>query len=230
MQTFARLLSFVSFLLSVGLLAQALPTAVAGNGLAVRDYSTPAGYNGGSGYAPSPSYAKESYAPASKEDDPTPSIDLLALVTKLHDDVEPICKELEVAATVEVAIGIADKIVALVKALIAVCVNVKLNLSVDVKTEIALKIVAIICLIVKALAAVCVKLGVDVCIALIAKIDVCLHLLLITLNVCVDGLLAIVISLCAKLDVSALAALKLLNLKLVIKICALVKIVANVAI
>ncbi|CUA73119.1 hypothetical protein RSOLAG22IIIB_10550 [Rhizoctonia solani] len=239
MQTFARLLSFVTFLLSVGFLAQALPTT--GNGLVARDYSSPGGYNGGSGYNGNsgynggqeypPSYGKEA-SPASKEGDHDPSnkIDILDLVTKLHANAEPICKKLEIAPTVEVATHLVDEIVVLIKALIAVCVNVKLDLSVDVKTQIAVKIVAFICLVVKALAAVCVKLGVDVCIALIAKIDVCLQLLLITLNVCIDGLLAIIISLCLKLDVSVLAALKLCNLELVVKVCALVKTVAGVAI
>ncbi|CUA73132.1 hypothetical protein RSOLAG22IIIB_10566 [Rhizoctonia solani] len=237
MQTFARLLSFVTFLLSVGFLAQALPTT--GNGLVARDYSSPGGYNGGSGYSGnsgyndnsgynggheySPSYGKEA-SPASKEGDHDPSnkIDILDLVTKLHTNAEPICKKLEIAPTVEVATHLVDEIVVLIKALIAVCVNVKLDLSVDVKTQIAVKIVAFICLVVKALAAVCVKLGVDVCLALIAKVDVCLQLLLITLNVCIDGLLAIIISLCLKLDVSILAALKLCKLELLIKICGLV--------
>ncbi|CAE6388922.1 unnamed protein product [Rhizoctonia solani] len=261
MHTFARLLSFVTFLLSVGFLAQALPTT--GNGLVARDYSSPGGHNGGSGHNGnsgydgnsgynggheySPSYGKEA-SPASKEGDhdPSPKIDVLAIVAQLYTDIEPICKELEVAATLEVATKLVDKIVILVKAMVAVCVNVKLDLSVDVKTQVAIKLVAFICLVVKALAAVCVKLGVDlvvkalaavcvklgvdVCIALIAKIDVCLQLLLITLNVCIDGLLAIIISLCLKLDVSVLAALKLCNLELVVKVCALVKTVAGVAI
>ncbi|KDN35360.1 hypothetical protein RSAG8_11634, partial [Rhizoctonia solani AG-8 WAC10335] len=242
MQTFARLLSFVTLLLSVGFLAQALPTAAAGNGLAVRDYSTPAGYNGGSGYNSDPGYNGNSgsnddpsYSPSpshghGKEGDHTPSIDLLDHVSKLHVAVVPICKELEVAATVEVATGHIDKIVDLIKALIAVCVNVKLDLSADVKTEIAVKIVALICLIAKALAAVSVKLGVAVCLHLFAKIDVCLHLLMITLNVCVGGLVPIIISLGSKLDAPVLAALKLCDLKLVIKICGLVKAVAGASI
>ncbi|KAH7344169.1 hypothetical protein B0J17DRAFT_645561, partial [Rhizoctonia solani] len=199
----------LTFLLSVGFLAQALPTA-AGNGLAVREYSTPAGYNSGSGYnggsehTPSPSYSKEA-SPASKEGDHDHKLDLISLLAKLHDDVVPVCKEL-------VATVLVDKIVVLVKACVAVLVNVKL---------LPINLIPRLQLIVKALAAVCVKLGVD--------IDVCLHLLLITLNVCVDELLAIIISLCAKLDVSVLTAIKVLNPQLLIKICALVKVPAGVA-
>ncbi|CAE6471976.1 unnamed protein product [Rhizoctonia solani] len=233
MQTFARLLSFVAFLLSVGFLAQALPTT-AGNGLAVRDYSSPAGYNGGnghsgdSGFPSSPSYSKES-TPSFKEDNETPSkIDLLAHVGKLYVDLEPLCKDLELSVDVNAAATVVDKIVLVVKAFVAILVNVKLNLSLDIKTQIAVKIVACISLIVKALAAVCVKLGVNVCVALIAKIDVCLQLLLITLNVCVDGLLEIIISLCAKLDVKVLAALKVVNLDLFVRICLLAKVLAGV--
>ncbi|CAE7122175.1 unnamed protein product [Rhizoctonia solani] len=199
-------------------------------------YSTPAGYNGNSGYGGHSGYNGEGYSPSYSKEDPSYSnkegghtpIDLLAHVNKLKTDVEPLCKELEVAPTVEVATGIVAKIVLLIKAFVALCVNVKLDLSVDIKTKIAVEIVACISLIVKALAAVCIRLGVTVCIALIAQIDVCLQLLLITLNVCVDGLLAIIISLCAKLDVSVLAALKLCNLELLVKICALVKLVGSV--
>ncbi|KAG8757225.1 hypothetical protein FRC11_004699 [Ceratobasidium sp. 423] len=234
MQNFARLLSFVTFLLSVGFLAQALPTTHTGNGIAVRDYNTPSGYNSGngynsgSGYDGGSGYSKEA-APANKHSDPTPNIDLLALVTKLNNDVEPLCKELEAAVDVKVAADIVDKIVALVKELVAACVNVKLDLSVDIKAQIAAKVVACISVIVKALAAVCVKLGVDVCLSLIAKIDVCIHHLLSTLGACVDGLLKVIIGLCLNLDVAVLAALKLCNLKLVVNILAL-KIVAAVAI
>ncbi|CAE6433741.1 unnamed protein product [Rhizoctonia solani] len=240
MQTFARLLSFVTFLLSVGFIAQALPTAPTGNGIAVRDYNTPAGYdgghgyNGGSGYTPSPVYSKDSYsneaAPANKEGDHDPSskLDLLALATKLHTDMEPLCKDLEAAADINAATHTVDKILIVIQAVIASCVDLKLNLDIDTKTKIAVEIMACITLIVKALAAVCVKLGVNVCLALIAKIDMCLQLLLITLNLCVDGLLVIIIPLCAKFDVSVLAALKLCNLELLIKICGLVKLVAEV--
>ncbi|KAJ1308207.1 hypothetical protein OPQ81_003922 [Rhizoctonia solani] len=237
MKTFARLLSFVTLLLSVGFLAQALPTTSTGNGVAVRDYHAPGGYNGGSGHSGNPDYtpspkADPAPAPAGKEGDHDPknSVDLLALVTKLNVDVAPLCKELEVAADVTVAAAVVAKIVVLIKALVAVCVNVKLDLDVDVKTAIAVQIVACISLIVKALAAVSVKLGVTVCLALFAQIDVCLQLLLVTLNVCVDGLLDIVISLCANLDIHVLAAIKLLDLELLIKICALVKVIANISI
>ncbi|CAE6431509.1 unnamed protein product [Rhizoctonia solani] len=231
MQTFARLLSFVAFLLSVGFLAQALPTAAAGNGIAVRDYSSPAGYsgagnNGNSGSPSSSSYSKES-SPSFKDDDKSNSIDILPLVLKLGKDIKPVCAELEAAADITVAVALVDKIVIIIKAFVAILVNVKLNLSLDVKTKIAVEIVACISVILKALAAVCAKLGVDVCIALIAKIDVCFQLLLITLNLCVDGLLAIIISLILKIDGTVLAVIKNLNLELFIKICGLLQIFAS---
>ncbi|CAE6384337.1 unnamed protein product [Rhizoctonia solani] len=230
MKTFARLFSFIAFLLSVGFLAQALPTT-AGNGLAVRDYSTPAGYNGGSpgsGSPSTPSYSKES-SPSYKEDKGPSSIDLVSVVVKLEKDLGVVCKELEASVDINAATVAVDKIVIIIKAFVAIIVGVKVDLSVDIKTQIAVQIVACISLIVKALAAVCVRLGADVCVALIAKIDVCIQLLLITINVCVDGILAIIISLCAKLDVQVLAAIKLLGLELLVKICALVKIIGAIS-
>ncbi|KAF8759815.1 hypothetical protein RHS01_02221 [Rhizoctonia solani] len=157
MKTFARLFSFIAFLLSVGFLARALPTT-AGNGLAVRDYSTPAGYN-----ESSPSY---------KEDKGPSSIDLVSVVVKLEKDLGVVCKELEASVDINAATVAVDKIVIIIKAFVAIIVGVKVDLSVDIKTQIAVQIVACISLIVKALAAVCVRLGADVCVALIAKIDV----------------------------------------------------------
>ncbi|KAJ1308209.1 hypothetical protein OPQ81_003924 [Rhizoctonia solani] len=141
-----------------------------------------------------------------------------------------VCKELEVTAGLTVAAGVVAKIVVLIKALVVVHVNVKLDLDVDVKTTIAVQIFACVSLIVKVLAAVSVKLGATICLTLFAQIDVCLRLLLVTLNLCIDGLLDVVISLCANLDVHVLAAIKLLDLKLFIKICALVKVIANISI
>ncbi|KAG8708046.1 hypothetical protein FRC11_006854, partial [Ceratobasidium sp. 423] len=90
------------------------------------------------------------------------------------------------ASKVEVLAGVKVIIEALVvdvKACAAALVGVKVDLDAEFKAKIAAVIVAII------------SIGVQACLALWAQIDVAIHLLILTLNVCVAGLLKVIINL-----------------------------------
>ncbi|CAE6527618.1 unnamed protein product [Rhizoctonia solani] len=208
MQTFGRLLSVLTFLLSLGFIAHALPAAPHA-GLAVREYNSPAPSSGG--------YSR-----------PSSGNDVLNLVVALKAKVDVHVDLLAKAAVVpDVEVSVVA-IVAEVKACVAVLVGVKLDVDAEVKAKIAVTIVAIISAIVKVCAAVSVKLGVQVCLALWAQIDVALHLLILTLNVCISGFLAVLIKLCLNLDAEIIAALKLVRLDLCVRILVIAKALVTV--
>jgi hypothetical protein len=86
MQTFGRLLSVLTFLLSLGFLAQALPAAPRA-GLAVRQYNSPAPQSPGAGYT------KPGSGNGSGDISPVPSnegktVDVIALMTDLKVNVD----------------------------------------------------------------------------------------------------------------------------------------------
>jgi hypothetical protein len=61
MHTFTRLFSIAAFLLSLGFIAQALPTPAKGAALSVRQYGTPASYSGNDDSYGTSSYGKDEY-------------------------------------------------------------------------------------------------------------------------------------------------------------------------
>ncbi|KAB5587800.1 hypothetical protein CTheo_8756 [Ceratobasidium theobromae] len=165
-------------------------------------YSSPSGYDGGK--------------PSQSSD-----IDILAIVTGLKEQCDPAIALLAKADTVDVVTVQVAAIVGLVKTACSSLFGVTVNVAADVKVKIAQCVVDLIVAIITACAAVTVKLGASVCLALWAQIDVCLHLLLLTLHACVDGLLKLIINLCLNLDVTILAKLNILDLQLCVKILGL---------
>jgi hypothetical protein len=80
MQTFTRLFSIVTFLLSLGFIAQALPTPANGAALAVRQYDAPASYDD--------SYGSNPYVNAENGNGLSVNLDVLNLVVELKDNVQ----------------------------------------------------------------------------------------------------------------------------------------------
>ncbi|CAE6448961.1 hypothetical protein ACGC1H_007378 [Rhizoctonia solani] len=208
MQNFGRLFSVLTFLLSLGFIAHALPAAP-NAGLAVRAYGSPAPSNGG--------YSK-----------PSSGNDVLNIMTDLKVKVDAHVAVLAKAVVVADVKPRVDVLVADIKAVTTVLVGVKVDVDAEVKAKIAVTVVAIISAIVKVCAAVSVKIGVQVCLALWAQIDVALHLLILTLNICIAGLLQILIKLCLNLDAEIIADLKVVRLDLCVKILAIVKVLVGI--
>ncbi|KAG8736809.1 hypothetical protein FRC10_008940 [Ceratobasidium sp. 414] len=213
MQTFTRLFSIITFLLSLGFIAQALPAPVQGGALAAREY----------GHS-DPSYGTVPYGngePANgKHGQHTP--DVLAILGNLHNDVDPILSALKAADTEVDAKVHVDALVVKIKAAVDLLPTVLIAVDVDVKAKIAAICVKIFVAIITACAAVSVKLGVSVCLSLWAQIDVCLHLLFLALDVCLGGFISIFAQLCLNLDVSVFAHLKLIHLDHCVALLALV--------
>ncbi|KAG9078918.1 hypothetical protein FRC06_008047 [Ceratobasidium sp. 370] len=219
MQTFARLFSIVTFLLSLGFIAQALPTPAQGAALAAREYGAPALYarsDPSSGTVP---YGNGEPA-GGNHGHSTP--DVLAILLGLKADIDPMLTALVAADTVVVAKVQVDAIVVKVKAVVAVLPTVLIAVDAEVKAKIAALFVEIFVAIISACASVSVKLGVSVCLSLWAQIDVCLHLLLLALNVCLGGFISIVAKLCLDLDASVFVSLKLIHLDLCVALLTLV--------
>jgi hypothetical protein len=86
MQTFTRLFSIVTFLLSLGFITQALPTPANGAALAVRQYDAPASYGD--------SYGSNPYGSTENGNGLSMDLDVLALVLDLKAKVEPLCVDL----------------------------------------------------------------------------------------------------------------------------------------
>ncbi|KAG8719459.1 hypothetical protein FRC08_002773 [Ceratobasidium sp. 394] len=216
MQTFTRLFSIVTFLLSLGFIAQALPTPAAhGGALAAREYGAAAVY------ARSDAYGNG--APANtKNGGGDPPVDVLAIVVGLKVKVDPIVAMLGAATCLDDAKVQVDALVAEIKVVIAVLPTVLIAVSAEVKAKIAAIFVEIFIAIITACAAVSVRLGVAVCLSLWAQIDVCLHALLLALNVCCGGIIAIVAKLCLELDASVCANLKLIHFDLLVVVLSLV--------
>ncbi|KAG9097339.1 hypothetical protein FS749_006546 [Ceratobasidium sp. UAMH 11750] len=215
MQTFTRLFSIVTFLLSLGFIAQALPTPAAhGGALAAREYGAAAVY------ARSDAYGNG--APANTKNGGGDPVDVLAIVVDLKAKVDPIVAMLGAATCVDDTKVQVDALVAEVKVVIAVLPTVLIAVSAEVKAKIAAIFVEIFIAIITACAAVSVRLGVAVCLSLWAQIDVCLHALLLALNVCCGGIIAIVAKLCLELDASVCANLKLIHFDLLVVVLSLV--------
>ncbi|CAE6459703.1 unnamed protein product [Rhizoctonia solani] len=223
MQTFGRLLSVLTFLLSLGFLAQALPAAPRA-GLAVRQYNSPAPQSPGAGYTKPSSDNGSGVAPINGGK----TVDIIASVVvefkpKVDAHVTAIAKVETVAeldATIKALIG--D-----IKILIAILVGGKAHLDVDARLKLAVAVHAMIIAIVKVCATIVVKLGVSACASIMAQLDVVLHSLVLAISVCVDGFLGVFVNLSINVDVAIVAALKTCGLDLVAKICAVVKVAIN---
>ncbi|CAE6438540.1 unnamed protein product [Rhizoctonia solani] len=219
MQTFGRLLSVLTFLLSLGFIAQAMPAAPRA-GLAVRQYNSPESYSPSNGGYTKPSSGNGVIGAPSNGGK---TVDVLAMVTDLKAKVDAhvvVLAQVKVLAEAKTAV---EALVVDIKACAAALVDVKIDLGVEVKTKIAVAVMAMISAIVKVCAAVSVKVGVQVCLALWAQIDVALHLLILTLKVCIPGFLKVIIDLGANLDDEVIVALKVVRLDLCAKMLVIVK-------
>ncbi|CAE6527703.1 unnamed protein product [Rhizoctonia solani] len=105
-----------------------------------------------------------------------------------------------------------------VKALVAVfkiCADdlLKIGAGVVVEVDAKLSIIACVCsiitLLVQVLVQVCLKFGIAVTVSLCTQIDAVVHLCLINLNVCIDGIVALIVKTLASVIVTLCAQVKL---------------------
>ncbi|QRV87127.1 hypothetical protein RhiJN_15145 [Ceratobasidium sp. AG-Ba] len=180
MHAFTRLTSFVLFILSLNFLVCALPT-------------------------PANSGSKD-----------------LAIRNVQADALVAACVQLKADVTVHAAV--LAKVETLVDAKAAVAVIVKdLNLAAKVfmdlgagielddkvKVEVVACIAAVVSVIVQACLSLSLKLGLAVCLVIFAQLDVALRLLLVKLDICVNGILALIVKALVQVDVEALIKIKL---------------------
>ncbi|QRW01290.1 transmembrane protein [Ceratobasidium sp. AG-Ba] len=209
MQTFTRLFSIITFLLSLGFIAQALPTQARGVALAARQYDAPATYG-----SSDPSYGSPSYDNGSNKIG-VPALDVESLMSALDTNLAPHISTLAAATDIAAAQVPVVAMVAEMKGVVAKLQGVVLTVDPSVVVTIAQIYVKIVIAIVAALASLVGKLGLTVCISLIAQLDVCLHLLLLTLSLCISGFLQACIKLCVHLDAKVLLDMKLCNMQLI---------------
>ncbi|CAE6493270.1 unnamed protein product [Rhizoctonia solani] len=177
MIAFTRLTSILLFVLSLGFLVSALPTAVDSKALAAR-------------------HASHDLVTAIAE-----------LQAKVDADVKAILAvEAAVDLAVKVEVMVAD-ITACANAVLAIGANIDIDAS--VKADIAVKVAAIITVIINACVSIVAKFGILVVVTLLAKIDLCLQLLLVNLSVCIDGILVLIANIVVKLGLSVLASVHL---------------------
>ncbi|EUC54805.1 transmembrane protein, putative [Rhizoctonia solani AG-3 Rhs1AP] len=173
MLAFTRLTSILLFVLSLGFLVSALPTAVDSKALAARHESTA----------------------------------LVGLIADLEVNVKAHATAiLSVNALVDVVAKV-DLLVADVTACAHAVLAIGANIDIDasVKADIVVKVAAIITVIVNLCVQLVAKFGILVVVGLLAKIDLCLQLLIVNLGVCVEGIIALVAEIVVKLGVSVLA-------------------------
>ncbi|QRV72211.1 hypothetical protein RhiJN_00225 [Ceratobasidium sp. AG-Ba] len=192
MHAFTRLTSFLLFILSLNFLACALPT-------------------------PANSGSKD-----------------LAIRNVQADALVAACVQLKADVTVHAAV--LAKVETLVDAKAAVAVIVKdlnlaakvfmslgagLELDEKVKVEVVACIAAVISVIAQACLSVSLKLGLAVCLVIFAQLDVALRLVLVKLDICVNGIVALIVKALAQVAVEALIKI---NLHLCANVLGLLKI------
>ncbi|CUA77843.1 hypothetical protein RSOLAG22IIIB_12861 [Rhizoctonia solani] len=191
MHAFSRFASFLLFVFSLGLIASALPTAPGGNNALATRYG---------------------------EDKATILYGLIAdLDVKIKADVD-VCLKAKTLDEVKIVVDtISADVQACAKAIVALG---PVKLDANVEADIAAKIAAIILVIIKACVDISVKFGLEVVIAVFAKIDLALKCLLVNIGICVEGILVliakIVVSTCNDLFVK-------LNFKLCLAVLAAVR-------
>ncbi|KAG8794953.1 hypothetical protein FRC12_019743 [Ceratobasidium sp. 428] len=207
MQTFARLFSIITFLLSLGFVAQALPTVAKGGAPAAREYSSPASYGNSD-----PSYGTPSYSdvnPSSNKDG-APALDVIALFVDLKTDTDDIFAKMGAASDVAAFQALADALIVKVEACVGL-LSVKVNLSTSDKARVVELILNFFVTCIKVCADVSIRLGVAACASVCLKLDICFKLFFLAIDICIDGFLGLFVFACAKLDGSVLAALKIVG-------------------
>ncbi|KAG9118753.1 hypothetical protein FRC07_006593 [Ceratobasidium sp. 392] len=192
MHAFTRLTSFLLFVLSLSFLTCALPTpaAVGSKELAVR----------------------------TADCGPKVLDIVLNLRAQVEADVAAIAKA-EVLADVQVAVGILLKhIYAAADATLAV--GVKVDIEAKVKAKIVVEVALCITLIVKACIALVLKFGLLAVLAVLASIDVAIKALLVNLQICIAGIITLIVQ--AIVDVKVVAFIKV-HLLLCVDVLGLLK-------
>ncbi|KAB5588782.1 transmembrane protein [Ceratobasidium theobromae] len=133
--------------------------------------------------------------------------DLLDLIVGLKAKVDV---HIDAMATVDTVVKLTTHVDALVadvnacaKAVVAIGANIEIDAA--VKADLVVKIAAIVTAIVQVCVSIVAKFGVLVVLTLLAKIDICLQLLLVNLGVCVNGIIKLVAEIVVKLGVSVFA-------------------------
>ncbi|KAG9120096.1 hypothetical protein FRC07_004560 [Ceratobasidium sp. 392] len=160
MPTFTRLLSMITFLLSLSFIAQALPAATEGRALAVREYGIPS-------YAINPTNGK------------TPDIMITMSDFKNAIDVELL--RLGGATDVAGAKIAVENISRKVKGVVYTIGGKKIPVTNEIKAKVAGKFIEVAKLLVAAFASALVKLGPD-SLALFADFDHCFHILFVVIS------------------------------------------------
>ncbi|CUA77104.1 hypothetical protein RSOLAG22IIIB_12553 [Rhizoctonia solani] len=136
-----------------------------------------------------------------------------AALTKLVVDL---CIEAKIKALL--TCGTLAELEVAVKALIAVCQIcaddlIKIGANVSVTADAQLSIIACVCsiitLLVQVLVQVCLKFGIAATVTLCAQIDVVVRLLLVNLNICIDGIVGLIVKALATVIVTLCAQVKL---------------------
>ncbi|KAG8731174.1 hypothetical protein FRC11_004817 [Ceratobasidium sp. 423] len=188
----SRLASFVLFVLSVSLLSCAVPTPVMlgqksgkSHALAVR------GYHEGAGNVKILLGA---------------IIDLKAKVTARADAIA----DIKADAVVEAQTQMDDLIVDIERCSNTIASLKNLNVDAKLKATVAAHVLVIVKAIVKICLSIITEFGVRVFLDLFAKLDLCLKVLLRSLDVCMDGFLTALAKLLVETDMNALAEVKLI--------------------
>ncbi|KAG9076875.1 hypothetical protein FRC06_009237 [Ceratobasidium sp. 370] len=180
MHAFTRLTSFLLFVLSLSFLTCALPTPAAAG-------------------------SKELAARHGSGQDVLTIIGDLKAKVDAEVVVMTACGTLaEVKAEVDVLFGLVE---VAAKAVLAVGANIEVDA--EIKAKIAAEVAAIISAIVQACLSVSVKFGLAVLLAVFVQIDVCLHLLLVNLGICIEGIVAVVAKLVVGVSIQAIVKLHL---------------------
>ncbi|QRV81737.1 hypothetical protein RhiJN_09752 [Ceratobasidium sp. AG-Ba] len=178
MLSFARLASFLLLALSMSFVACATSTGKTSQ-LAVRDY----GYGDDGG----------SY---------TPSENILKIVDDMMIDVEGCIGLMGKADVIAAVVTEVNVLVAHVEhAAACIAAIAEAEVSADVKAELAGKVLLLIKTLIEAFISLSAKFGPTAMLALWAKIDVCIHLLMAKLDFVVHGVVALVAKLCIEANI-----------------------------
>ncbi|QRV96178.1 transmembrane protein [Ceratobasidium sp. AG-Ba] len=178
MLSFARLTSFLLFVLSLSFLTCAAPTPKS-SGLAVRDY----GYGDDRGsYSPSDNVAEILVGLKADVDATCNKIVDITVFAEIQSEVAVLVAHVHHAAELVLALG-------------------EVKVDADVQMKIAVQVYAIIKVIIQAFAKVSARFGITAVLAIWAQIDACIRLLLVNCDVCIHGIVAVVLKLCVDVDV-----------------------------
>ncbi|KAG8694646.1 hypothetical protein FRC08_008345 [Ceratobasidium sp. 394] len=179
MHAFTRLTSFLLFVLSLSFLACALPSTAAAGSKDLAARCDNCGQN------------------------------VLGIVGALKTEVDVVVAALakvDKVADVEALVNpLIVKVETAAKAILAI--GALANVDAVTKAQIVAEVVALIYVILQVCLSLSVKLGLSVLVAIFVKLDACLHLLLANLDICIVGILEIILKLLAGVSADIFAKL-----------------------